>query len=519
MSNGTFYSFRQIETAGTNTIQWDGADGSMGVNRTGPGGVDVTGGGSNDTLFFENDALNMGVSYGVINVYDMAGGESGVLMPMPSTINGASTTYSVDFALFRNVDLTNVGAITFTFDGTGGGGPSIDAIRFASVVPPDTTAPTITASATRADGTAYAAASWTNQSVTVTFTCDDAGSGVLASSVTAPVTRSTDGSTTVPGSCRDEAGNVAETTFGPVQIDKTAPTLSASAALADGTAYTAGSIAPGPVTVTFSCADPDGSGVATSTTPVTVTVPTTSVEGACTDLAGNRATASFGPIAFDATPPVVSAVATHADGTAYAAGTWTNRAVTVTLVCEDAGSGIATLTGPATYATEGTATYAGTCVDTAGNSANASFGPILIDLTAPVVTYAGNLGTYGVAAGVAITCAASDALSGVASSTCADVSGPATSFATGPNTVSATATDLAGNVGTDSVTFTVVVVQTDLCALTTQFSERSGISVSLCKQLVNAGVPDYVNHVQAQSGKALTADEAALLIRLAGYLP
>jgi len=57
------------------------------------------------------------------------------------------------------------------------------------------------------------------------------------------------------------------------------------------------------------------------------------------------------------------------------------------------------------------------------------------------------------------------------------------------------------------------------CTPTEQFSEKAGISTSLCQQLVNAGIPDYVNHVQAQSGKALTADEAALLIRLAGYLP
>lgn len=46
----------------------------------------------------------------------------------------------------------------------------------------DTTAPTITASATQADGSAYESGSWTNQPVTVHYTCSDepGGSGIAA---------------------------------------------------------------------------------------------------------------------------------------------------------------------------------------------------------------------------------------------------------------------------------------------------------------------------------------------------
>jgi hypothetical protein len=40
----------------------------------------------------------------------------------------------------------------------------------------DKTAPNITASATKADGTAYTAGSWTNQNVTVSFTPPSGGS-------------------------------------------------------------------------------------------------------------------------------------------------------------------------------------------------------------------------------------------------------------------------------------------------------------------------------------------------------
>src|SRR6185503_18037792 len=42
----------------------------------------------------------------------------------------------------------------------------------------DTTPPTITATAKKADNTPYTAGTWTNQTVTVHFTCSDAGSGL-----------------------------------------------------------------------------------------------------------------------------------------------------------------------------------------------------------------------------------------------------------------------------------------------------------------------------------------------------
>jgi hypothetical protein len=113
-------------------------------------------------------------------------------------------------------------------------------------------------------------------------------------------------------------------------------------------------------------------------------------------------------------------------------------------------------------------------------SGNAGAGPgsnaaavFQIDTHPPTVTYAGNGGTYGILAPVAITCTAADAVSGVASTTCANASAPAWSFGAGQHTLSATATDKAGNTGNGSTSFTVTVSAADLCTLTRQFVQGS----------------------------------------------
>ena len=103
-----------------------------------------------------------------------------------------------------------------------------------------------------------------------------------------------------------------------------------------------------------------------------------------------------------------------------------------------------------------------TCTATSAGGTSARSVTIKRDATPPVIHYSGNTGSYGVHHAVHITCAASDALSGIASTTCADVSGPASSFGLGTTTLSATATDLAGNSGTASTSFTVVVTPPDV---------------------------------------------------------
>jgi hypothetical protein len=149
----------------------------------------------------------------------------------------------------------------------------------------DTDAPTITASATRADGTPYTANSWTNQTVTVEFTCDDNGGSGIAS-CPADQVFSNDGSFTATGTATDNAGNTASSSFGPILIDKTAPAL-------------APVVTPNPVvlngtaSVTAGATD-SGSGIATQSCGalVTNTVGTKTVTCTATDVAGNTATSS-----------------------------------------------------------------------------------------------------------------------------------------------------------------------------------------------------------------------------------
>jgi hypothetical protein len=78
--------------------------------------------------------------------------------------------------------------------------------------------PTTTAVATTADGQPYAAGTWTNQSVTVAFTC------TAGATPSAPVTRgSDDQNQSVSGTCTDGVGQATTTTFGGINVDKTPP--------------------------------------------------------------------------------------------------------------------------------------------------------------------------------------------------------------------------------------------------------------------------------------------------------
>jgi|GEM_PF-1738146 len=248
----------------------------------------------------------------------------------------------------------------------------------------DLTPPTITASANKADNSAYTAGSWTNQDVTVHYTCaDTSGSGI--SSCTPDQTFSAT-TATASGTATDKAGNSTSASFGPINIDKTPPTITASANKADNSAYTAGAWTNQNVTAHYACADTGGSSLASCTADQTFSAATASTSGTATDKAGNSTSASFGPVNIDKTPPTITASATKADNSAYTAGSWTNQDVTVHYTCADtSGSGISSCTPDQTFSTP-VATTSGAATDNVGNSANATFGPINIDKTAPVTT-------------------------------------------------------------------------------------------------------------------------------------
>jgi hypothetical protein len=239
-------------------------------------------------------------------------------------------------------------------------------------------------------------------------------------------------------------------------------------------------------------------------------------------------------LAGDSTPPVITASATTNESP-YTSGSWTGHDVVVHFSCTDntGGSGVATVTPDQTVSTEGDAqSVAGTCADNAGNTASATFTGIRIDKTAPTVTYTGNAASYTVDQQVAITCNPSDALSGVATSTCANIGGPAYSFGLGSHTYTATATDNAGNQGGGTTTFTVQVSYPSLCRLASQFSTSTDVASGLCDKLSAASqaavrgqnkpktniLAAFDQQVSAQTGKALSSDQADVLTTLAATL-
>jgi len=95
----------------------------------------------------------------------------------------------------------------------------------------DLTNPVASASATTTDNASnvvpYAAGTWTNHDVVVTFACTDTGTNQSGLATTAaPITVSAQGTTGgVIGGCTDNAGNNANPAafFGPILIDKTPP--------------------------------------------------------------------------------------------------------------------------------------------------------------------------------------------------------------------------------------------------------------------------------------------------------
>jgi len=324
----------------------------------------------------------------------------------------------------------------------------------------DMTKPTISASATNADGTAYTAGTWTNQTVTVHFTCNDSGSGVVACPED-QVYASETADTVASGTCTDVAGNISDAaTFGPIKIDKTKP--NPPTANVSPAPNLAGWNNSTPVTVTFTGNGDVGtvqSGVAGCTSPATLTDETlgTPVSGTCTDVAGNISAPTTVTVKIDKTPP--NPPTANVSPTPNLAG-WNNSTpVTVTFTGNgDVGtvqSGVTGCTSPATLTDETLGTpVSGTCTDVAGNISAPTTVTVKIDKTPPVVTITLPapitvlLNQAGINA-IAIW-SATDILSGVAEPTTGTITQSLETGTVGTRTVdftapSGTAMDNAGN--------------------------------------------------------------------------
>ena len=313
----------------------------------------------------------------------------------------ASTKYTVDGGSTQtgtSLTLSTEGDHTLTFYSTDNAG-NVEAVQTAHVKI-DMTAPTISHAFTPLS---YADGAWTNQDVTVTFTCaDQGGSGVA--SCTDPITRSAEGSYTVTGTATDGAANSA-TDSASVRIDKTAPTITATAG---GTKNAAGWYKDD-VTVTYSASDnTDGSGIAGSpAADVLHEGANQSASATVTDAAGNRSTAGVTGINVDTTDPVLTG--------SFSSG-WHTGDVTVNWTCTDE------LSGPTAQPADGIVTGEGenlsataTCTDRAGNSTTKTVSGIQIDRIAPatVISVSGESHNGWYQAGIELDVTASDNLSGV----------------------------------------------------------------------------------------------------------
>ena len=300
----------------------------------------------------------------------------------------------------------------------------------------DETPPQATATASRGPDVN----GWYNHALTVSFTGSDAMSGLDLCDAPRSYSGPDAASTTIGGSCRDRAGNVAPRSVA-VKYDATAPQVAAT----PGRAANANGWYNAPLSVSFAGTD-SVSGVASCVGPQSYAGPdsaTAAVAGSCSDVAGNIRNSSF-PLKYDATAPQ----ATASPGRPADANGWYNHALTIAFAGSDPTSGIASCDAAKTYSGPDAvaATVSGSCRDGAGNSAAAAL-PLKYDGTEPQVTATPNRAANAAGwytAPLSVTFTAGDATSGVASCDAAKAyAGPDSATASVPGTCR----DSAGNAG------------------------------------------------------------------------
>jgi hypothetical protein len=322
-----------------------------------------------------------------------------------------------------------------------------NSITGTAVVNIDKTAPAITGAPDRAAN----ANGWYNDNVTVAFDAKDGLSGV--DTVTGPQHLGEGGNQSVSGSATDAAGNTASTTVSGINVDKTAPTLSA----APTTSPNGNGWYNADVTQVWA-ADDNLSGLA-GTAPADSVISDEgegqSVSASVSDRAGNTTSATSEPVKIDKTAPSTDVSAPSG---------WVNSSVDVTLTPHDALSGVesthssvdggADQTGTkVTLTSEGTHTIAYYSVDKAGNTEKSKTVTVQIDKSDPTITHAlspaANANGWNNAdVTVTFTCDDQATLSGIASCTA-----PQTVTTEGKDqAVTGTAKDNAGNTATDPAT-------------------------------------------------------------------
>jgi Regulator of chromosome condensation (RCC1) repeat len=265
----------------------------------------------------------------------------------------------------------------------------------------DRSAPTVTGAAVKGPEftDTYTPDTWTNKDVRVRFTCADTGGSNLTAgsgNQEKDFTAQTSGTTpTFDGTCLDNAENTAEaSTFGPIKIDKSAPSITDLGATKspNGAGWYNTD-----VTNRFKASD-SGSGLSAAcqtSFPLSagenIQSKTSSGEGSalkvtsgsCTDVAGNTATGKdSATFKIDKSAPNVTATPSrNADHNG-----WYNAPFTLSFSATDTGGSAnvscdpnVNYNGPDTNS----ASRSGSCTDEAGNSASSANFNFKYDATAP----------------------------------------------------------------------------------------------------------------------------------------
>jgi len=295
---------------------------------------------------------------------------------------------------------------------------------------------------------------WNNTDVALEWSCTDGGSGVVAATINKTVSAEGAGQSAM-ATCEDLAGNTASDTQTDINIDKTAPSISA------GRTPVANTNGWNNTNVTANYTASDGlSGLASAAAG---SFDFTS-EGAgqfhtftVTDLAGNSASATVSDVNIDKTAPSISA---QRDTLANSNG-WNNTDVASSYTASDALSGLdSPATGSFTFTSEGAGqSHTFAVSDKAGNSASASVNDINIDKTAPTASAsaspAANANGWN-NTNVSVSFSGTDSLSGIDYCDAAIV----LSSEAANQSASGTCTDLAGNISAPAVASNIDIDKT-----------------------------------------------------------
>ena len=435
------------------TLAFSGSDGTSGPvactggrNYTGPDSASVTVTGS---------------------CSDQAGNSRGASVSFKFDATGPAATASPSRAPDSNGWYTD--ELTVAFSGSDGTSGLAGCTAPRTYAGPDTASGTITGSCSdqagntngasfplKFDATAPSASGgvsrgpdhngWYNQGVSVAFAGSDGVSGPVACTGGRNYTGPDSASVTITGSCSDQAGNSSGASLS-FKYDSTPPDVTASPSRGpDSNGWYNDDL-----TLAFSGSD-ETSGLAGCIAPRNYAGPDTAsitINGSCTDVAGNTSDASF-PLKYDATAPSTSGSASRGPDS----NGWYNHGLTINFVGSDGPSGVAGCAGHQSYTgpDSGSITINGSCTDVAGNTGSAPF-TFRYDATAPsadarLTREPDSNGWYN--QGLTIDFSGGDELSGLAACT-------ADRNYTGPDsasvTVNGSCSDQAGNPSGASVSF------------------------------------------------------------------